>query len=146
MSCDSQDSTIQRSSPHKCDQKSSCNAFNVVVAAFSFGVLVWHVPINGASWRAILVAKIHVWTALIRSEEGFILGSPSICPFLMRLQIGISYNYSSLLGSPKRPQTEPKTHRMVLGSYPYNSPSKFQFFPLIWGEKVGFWFLGDKTN
>ena len=60
MSCGSQDSTIQRSSPHKCGQKSSCNAFNVVVAAFSFGVLVWHVPINGASWRAVLVAKIHV--------------------------------------------------------------------------------------
>ena len=31
------------------------------------------------------------------------------------------------------------------GPYPYNSPSKLQFFPLIQGEKVGFWFLRDKT-
>ena len=35
VSCVSQDSTIQRSSPHKCGQKSSCNAFNAVVTAFS---------------------------------------------------------------------------------------------------------------
>ena len=34
VSCGSQCSTIQRSSPHKCDQKSSCSAFNAVVAAF----------------------------------------------------------------------------------------------------------------
>ena len=27
--------TIQRSSPHKCDQKSCCSAFNAVVAAFA---------------------------------------------------------------------------------------------------------------
>ena len=35
VSCDSQDSTVQRSSPHKCSQKSSCNAFNAVVVVFS---------------------------------------------------------------------------------------------------------------
>ena len=35
VSCGGQDSTVHRSSPHKCGQKSSCNAFNVVVAAFS---------------------------------------------------------------------------------------------------------------
>ena len=34
VSCDSQDSTIQGSSPHECDRKSSCNAFNAVVAIF----------------------------------------------------------------------------------------------------------------
>ena len=34
VSCDSQDSTIQGSSLHKCGQKSSCNAFNAVVATF----------------------------------------------------------------------------------------------------------------
>ena len=28
------DYTVQRSSPHKCGQKSCCNVFNVVVAAF----------------------------------------------------------------------------------------------------------------
>ena len=35
---------------------------------------------------------------------------------------------------------------MILSPYPYNSPSKLRFFPLIRGEKVGFWFLRDKTN
>ena len=34
MSCGSQGSTVQRSSPHKCGQKSSCSVFNAVVAAF----------------------------------------------------------------------------------------------------------------
>jgi len=34
VSCDSQGSTVQRSSPHKCGQKSSCSTFNAVVAAF----------------------------------------------------------------------------------------------------------------
>ena len=31
----SRGNTVQRSSPHKCSQKSSCIAFNAVVAAFS---------------------------------------------------------------------------------------------------------------
>ena len=35
VSCGSQDSTVQRSFPHKCGQKSSCNAFYAVVVAFS---------------------------------------------------------------------------------------------------------------
>ena len=67
VSCDSQGSTVQRSSPHKCGQKSSCNAFNVVVAAFPqifLGFLpshmfMRHVPIIGASWRVTLIARVH---------------------------------------------------------------------------------------
>ena len=41
VSCDCQGSTVQGSSPHKCNQKSRCSAFNVVVVAFPqifFGV------------------------------------------------------------------------------------------------------------
>ena len=34
VSCGNQGSIVQRSSPHKCDQKSSCSACNAVVAAF----------------------------------------------------------------------------------------------------------------
>ena len=34
VSCGSQGSTVQRSSPHKGGQKNSCSAFNMVVAAF----------------------------------------------------------------------------------------------------------------
>ena len=33
------DCTVQRSSPHKCGQKSCCSAFNAVVAAFDFRYL-----------------------------------------------------------------------------------------------------------
>ena len=57
MSCGSQCSTIQKSSPHKCGQKSSCSAFNTVVATFPqifLGLLpsrmfMRHVPIIGVS-------------------------------------------------------------------------------------------------
>ena len=35
VSCSSQDSTVQKSSPHKCVKKSSCNIFNAVLTAFS---------------------------------------------------------------------------------------------------------------
>ena len=35
VSCGNQDSTVQKSSPHKCGQKSNCKTFNAVVAAFS---------------------------------------------------------------------------------------------------------------
>ena len=35
VSCGSQDSTVQGFSPHKCNQKSSFNAFNAVAAALS---------------------------------------------------------------------------------------------------------------
>ena len=43
-----------------------------------------------------------------------------------------------------RPQTNqcsrprPKAQYMILGLYPYNSPLKLWFFPLIRGENVGF--------
>ena len=36
VSCGDQGSTVQESSPHKCGQKSSCSAFNMVVAAFPY--------------------------------------------------------------------------------------------------------------
>ena len=41
VSCSGQGSTVQSSSPHKCGQKSSCNAFNAVVATFSQIFLVF---------------------------------------------------------------------------------------------------------
>ena len=67
VSCGSQDSIVQRSSPHKCDQKSSCSAFNVVVAAFPqilLGFLpsrmfMTYVPIIGASQRVTLIVGVH---------------------------------------------------------------------------------------
>ena len=34
VSCGSQNSIVQKSSPHKYGQKSNCNAFNAMVAAF----------------------------------------------------------------------------------------------------------------
>ena len=52
--------TVQRSSPHKCGQKSCCNAFNVVVAAFAsryfciliiFCMCLKFILISGSSWK-----------------------------------------------------------------------------------------------
>ena len=45
----------------------------------------------------------------------------------------------------QHPLPRPKAQYMILGPYPYNNPSKLRFFPLIWGEKVGFWFLRVKA-
>ena len=64
----SQGNTVQRSSPHKCSQKSSCSAFNAVVAAFpqiflgflSSRLFMRHVLIIGTSQKVIPVAKIGI--------------------------------------------------------------------------------------
>ena len=45
----------------------------------------------------------------------------------------------------QRPRPRPKAQCIILGLYPYNSPLKLRIFPLIRGEKVGFWFLRVKT-
>ena len=66
MGGNSQGSTVQRSSPHKCDQKSSCCAFNAMVAAFPYILLGFppsrmfeeHVSVDGASWKVTLVVGI----------------------------------------------------------------------------------------
>ena len=68
VSCGSQDNTVQESSPHKCDQKSSCSAFNAMAAAFPqiflssqpSGTLEIHAPITGVCWKATLNLKIHI--------------------------------------------------------------------------------------
>ena len=57
VSCGSQGSTVQGSSPHKCSQKVSCRAFNVVATTFpqifpsfhSSGMFIMHVPLNETS-------------------------------------------------------------------------------------------------
>ena len=66
VSCGSLGSTVQRSSPHKYGQKSSCCASNAMVAAFPQIFLGFlpshmfkgHVSINGVSWRITLVTGI----------------------------------------------------------------------------------------
>ena len=93
VSYGSQGSTVQRSSPHKCSQKSSCNAFNAVVATFpqifsSFllsHMFMRHVPIAGASWRVTLIVGVHTWATFIISDKGFLLGSSFIRSLLTRL-------------------------------------------------------------
>ena len=57
VSCDSQDSTVQGSSPHKCNQKVSYRAFNAMTAAFpqifpnfhSSNTFTMHVLLSGIS-------------------------------------------------------------------------------------------------
>ena len=68
VSYGSQCITVQKSSPHKCGQKSSRSAFNTVVATFPYIFLGFflshmfmrHVPIIGASWRVVLVTKMDI--------------------------------------------------------------------------------------
>ena len=68
VSCSSQGSTVQGSSSHKWGQKSSCSAFNAMVAAFHqifLGFLhsnafMMHVLIAGPSWKVILIVRIHI--------------------------------------------------------------------------------------
>ena len=92
VNCGSQCSIIQRYSPHKYGQKSSCNAFNAVAAAFPQIFLdslpscmfMRHVPTIRASWKVILITGMHTWTAYITSGEEFLLGPPSIRSLLMR--------------------------------------------------------------
>ena len=45
--------TVQRSSPHKCGQKSCCSAFNVVVAAFA-SKYFWILIIFACAWSSSL--------------------------------------------------------------------------------------------
>ena len=50
--------TVQRSSPHKCGQKSCCNAFNAVIAAFSQDISA------SLSLPCTLVSYLHLWNFL----------------------------------------------------------------------------------
>ena len=68
MSCGSQGSTVQGSSPHKCDQKVSCRAFNAVVAVFpqifpsfhSSNTFMMHVILSGIFQKVTLSNRIYV--------------------------------------------------------------------------------------
>ena len=85
VNCGSQDNTVQRSSLHKCGQKSSCNAFNAVTAALSqifpsshsSSMFVTHTPNKGISWKVTLSDRICIRSVLGLSEEIFLLKTPS---------------------------------------------------------------------
>ena len=135
VSCGSQCSTVQRSSRHKCGQKSSCSAFNAMVAAFPWIFLgfllsrkfVRHVPIIGASWRVILTAGIDILAAFIISEEEFLLGPRSFRSLLMRLQTGTPNNSLFLLGPFN-----------VFGKSPRPNIWSWAFIPTIAPQNSGF--------
>ena len=77
-------STVQGSSPHKCDQKSSYSAFNVVVAAlsqifpssYSSNMFVMIAPNSGVSWKVTLSDRICIRSAFGLSDEIFLLETP----------------------------------------------------------------------
>ena len=59
--------TVQGSSPHKCGQESSCNAFNAVVAAFSQDISA------SLSLPHVLVTYLYLWNFLeggLRESQG----------------------------------------------------------------------------
>ena len=85
VSCGSQSSTVQGSSPRKCGQRSSCSAFNVVIVAFPkiflnshhHGTFMIHIPVTRASSKITLIIKIFIWYVFSLSEEIFLLEPPS---------------------------------------------------------------------
>ena len=84
VSWDSQGSTVQGSSPHKCGQKVSCRAFNAVAVAFSqifpsfhsFITFIIHAPISEVSCRVTLSDGICIQSVLRLSEETVLLRLP----------------------------------------------------------------------
>ena len=68
VSYGNQGSTVQGSSPHKCGQKSSCSAFNAMVAAFPQIFLgshlsrtfMAHIPITRTSFKVTLIIRIYI--------------------------------------------------------------------------------------
>ena len=121
-------------------------AFHLIFLSFLPCTFMRHVPIARASWRVILVAGMHAWAAFIISEEELLLGSHSVRSSLIRLSLETLDNYLVLLGQFSVPEQKPKAQHVILGLYPYNNPLKFRFIPLIWGEKVGFWFPRDEVK
>ena len=84
VSYDSQGSTVQGFSPHKCGQKSSCSAFNAMTTAlsqifpssYSSSMFVMLAPSSGVSRKVILSDRICTQFVLGLSEEIFLLGTP----------------------------------------------------------------------
>ena len=80
--------TVQMSSPHKRGKKSSCNAFNAEVTTFPLDIFcllpsrefMWHALDTDAPIESILITGMCKGTALILSNEVFLL-EPSIFPF-----------------------------------------------------------------
>ena len=84
MSCGSQDSIVQGSSPHKCGKKSSCSAFNAVAVAlsqifpssYSSSMFAMLAPSSGVSWKVTLSDKACIRSTLGLSEKIFLLITP----------------------------------------------------------------------
>ena len=110
MSCGSQGNTIQGFSPHKCGQKSSCSAFNAVVATFPYIFLsphhpctfTIHVTVTRSSWKITLFIRIHTRAIPSLSEEVFLLGlsSHSCLASFTRFYVWHIRHYSLVLGLP----------------------------------------------
>ena len=131
VSCGSQDSTIQGSPQHKYGQKSSCSAFNAVVAVFPkiflsshlLCMLTMHVFITGASWKITLISEMYIWTGFIMSEEK-ILPRTILTHFCLQYSKFVSpiVIYSSLDNSC--PQPRPKAQWMFWAFNPIGIISK----------------------
>ena len=84
MSCGSQGSTVQGSSPYKCGKKSSCSAFNAVAVAlsqifpssYSSSMFAMLAPRSRVSWKVTLSDRACIRSTLGLSEEIFLLRTP----------------------------------------------------------------------
>ena len=135
------DCTVQRSSPHKCSQKSCCSAFNVMAATFLLDIFAFLSPLN--------VPKVHPYrwnflkghlncpstclTDIHRIWEGYTLRTIFLHPFLTWFStLGLSQSFTPPQTCPC-PRIRPKAQYTNLGSYPSDN---------ILGEKIIalFWF------
>ena len=112
VSCGSQDNTVQGSSQHKCNQESSCSAFNAVVAVFPKIFLRSHHPwtfmiyifIIGDSWKVIIIVRTCIWYIFIVSKETFLL-RPSSHRYYTHWVLGLKHSL---------PFTRPQTAQLLV--------------------------------
>ena len=104
-----------------------------------------NVPITKTPWKLTLNDRIYIRFVLCLSEDALLLGPP----FYLHVTYG-TLNLTPLLlfihlRTNQHHRPRPKAQYIILGPYPYNSPSKFRFFLLSEEKKWGFDFLRVKT-
>ena len=136
VSCVRRGNTVQRSSPHKCSQKSSCNTFNVVVATFPLDIFEFtsflHVYETCSYYGSFMKGCLSSWSMRLSgffiSKEEPLLGLHSVHPSFECLSVGGPDKVLLLLERFSYFGQRPKAERVILGLYPYKThPANLQF-------------------
>ena len=101
-------------------------------------MFVVHVPISGISWKVTLNDRIYIWSVLCLSEEILLLGPPFLNFPLATYSWDSELNtFIVVYSSSNQSTSSAKAQYIILGLYPYNSPSKLRFFPSYSRRKSG---------